>query len=180
MERILDALWSLGRSWQSWTALFAICVGLEAVALYYQEALFYFPCELCVYTRVWIAAMALVALAGLALRRKPWAVRAVLAGEILLSLGLAGVVWKLLALDYGFAPPGACKLEAQFPSWAPLDDWFPMMFRVQDSCGVTPDVLFGLSMADGLAAITVALLVAFTLGLVGSFRPPRRQRRAAH
>ncbi|MEO0424242.1 MAG: disulfide bond formation protein B, partial [Pseudomonadota bacterium] len=57
----------------------------------------------------------------------------------------------------------------QFPQWAPLDEWLPMLFRVQATCGETPEVLFGLSMGDGLAAITLGWLVAFTAGLVGSF-----------
>lgn len=165
----MNAVGRLAQRWQSWAAVIAICVALEAGAVYYQEALMYFPCELCVYTRVWIAAIGLLAVVGLFVRTLRWPVRAVLVGEIALCLGLAGVVWKLLALDYGFADAGACNLYAQFPSWAPLDDWLPMLFRVQATCGETPEVLFGLSMGDGLAAVTLGWLVAFTAGLVGSF-----------
>ncbi len=170
MTRVFDFLLALGGKWQSWTALIALCIALEAGALYYQIALMYYPCEQCIYTRVWIAGIALAALAGLALRRNAWAVRAILVLQILLTLGLGRVVWRLLAIEYGFAEFGDCNLYAQFPSWAPLDAWFPTMFRVQDVCGDTPEVLFGLSMADGLAATTVCLLAAFTLALVGSFR----------
>lgn len=175
MARLMSALAHLAQRWQSWASVIAICVALEAGAVYYQQALLYFPCELCIYTRVWIAAIALLALVGLAVRMQPWAVRGVLVGQIALSVGLGGVVWKLLALDYGFAGAGACSLYARFPSWAPLDRWLPLLFEVQATCGETPEVLFGLSMADGLAAITVGFLVAFCAALVGSFalRPAR-------
>lgn len=165
----MNAVGRLAQRWQSWALVIAICVALEAGAVYYQEALMYFPCELCVYTRVWIAAIALLALLGLLVRKRRWPTRAVLIGEIALCLGLAGVVWKLLALDYGFAEAGACNLYAQFPSWAPLDEWLPVLFRVQATCAETPEVLFGLSMGDGLAAITMAFLAAFGAGLIGSF-----------
>ncbi|MEO0971497.1 MAG: disulfide bond formation protein B [Pseudomonadota bacterium] len=164
----MDLVWSLGRRWQSWAALVLLCVALEAGALYYQEALYYFPCELCIYTRVWIAAIGLLGIAGWLVRAVPWAVRAVLIGELALVIGLAGVVWKLLAIDYGFAGDGACNLYAQFPAWAPLDQWLPRLFEVQATCGETPQVLFGVSMADGLAVITVALGAVFVLALVGS------------
>ena len=171
MARLLQLeFWgSLGSRWQSWAAVVGICVALEAGAVYYQEALMYFPCELCIYTRVWIAAIALVALLGLVVRKQVWLMRAVLVAQIGLCLGLAGVVWKLIAIDYEFASDGACSLYPNFPSWAPLDQWFPMLFSVQASCGKTPEIVFGLSMADGLAGVTLGFLVAFTLALVGSF-----------
>jgi disulfide bond formation protein DsbB len=169
MRRLLDFLLAMGTRWQAWAAVIAIGVGLEAGALYYQQALMYFPCELCIYTRVWLAGIALLAIVGLLVRRHVWPLRAVLAGELLLTMGLAGVVWKLLAIDYGFAGDGTCSLQARFPSWAPLDTWLPVMFRVQDTCGPTPEVLFGLTMGDGLAGVTAGFLLAFGAALFGTF-----------
>jgi disulfide bond formation protein DsbB len=170
MARQFDFVWHLGERWQSWAALLVLCFGLEAGALYYQHALMYYPCELCIYVRVWLAGIALVALAGLFLRKLLWPMRAMLMAGIALSIGLGQVVWKLLALDYGFAESGACSLYARFPQWAPLDQWFPTVFQVQATCGETPEVLFGLSMADGLAGVTVGLIVVLSLALIGSFR----------
>ena len=147
----MDFVWRMGSRWQSWVALIVICIGLEAGALYFQEALLTYPCELCIYTRVWLAAIALVALPGLVLRKTIWPMRALLAIELGLTIGLATDVWELLALEYGWAGAGVCSMFPSFPSWAPLDEWLPIMFQVQGPCMATPEVMLGLSMADGLS-----------------------------
>ena len=173
MQRVLDFVWNSGEKWQSWLAVIAICVGLVAWAVYHQEALLQYPCEMCIYTRVWLVAMALAALPGLALRKTVWPRRALIAVELILSIGLARVVWQLLGLEYGFGGAGVCSMFPNFPSWAPLDQWFPLLFQVQGPCSATPEVMLGLSMADGLAVVTVCFLAAFALALYGSFRTKR-------
>lgn len=174
MTEIMRFFGALPRQWQAWTAVILISVGLEAGALYFQLAQMKFPCELCIYTRVWIAAIALVAAAGLALRNSVWPARLLVAVELLLSIGLATVVWELLALEYGFAGVGACSIYPNFPAWAPLDQWLPLLFEVQGPCAATPEVLLGLSMADGLAVITTAFIASFALALVGDVATRRR------
>jgi disulfide bond formation protein DsbB len=174
MARTLEFFGALGRHWQAWAAVILICIGLEAGALYFQLERMQFPCELCIYTRVWIAAIALTAAAGLMLRNTVWPARLAIAVELILSIGLATVVYELLALEYGFAAFGACSIYPNFPSWAPLDQWLPVLFKVQGPCAATPEVLFGLSMADGLAGITAAFIASFALALVGSLTARRR------
>lgn len=174
MARGLDLIWTLGEKWQSWLAVVLISTGLVAGAVYSQQTQMQYPCELCIYTRVWLVAIALVALAGLALRRVLHARRVLIAAELVLSVGLAQVVWELLALEYGFAGAGACSMIANFPSWAPLDEWLPALFQVQGPCAATPEVVLGLSMADGLAVVTVCFIAAFAFALVGSFRRTAR------
>lgn len=174
MARALEFFASLAGRWQAWLAVFLIAVALEAGALYFQHAKLQFPCELCIYTRVWIAAIALAALAGLALRNTIWPARLLIAVELVLSIGLATVVWQLLALEYGFAAIGECSIYPDFPTWAPLDLWLPALFEVQGPCAKTPTVLFGLSMADGLAAITAGFIASFALALIGQFVAARR------
>ena len=174
MERVVDFVLTLGTKWQSWAALIVIGVGLVAGALYYQEALMLYPCELCIYTRVWLAAIALVALPGLVLRKTVWSQRAVIVIELGLTFGLGTVVWELLALEYGWAGAGACSFFPNFPSWAPLDEWLPMLFQVQGPCAATPEVAFGLSMAQGLAVVTAGFFVGLGAGLCGSFFRGRR------
>lgn len=169
----MSFLWTLGARWQSWAAVLVICVGLEAGAVYSQQVFLQYPCELCIYTRVWLAAIALVALAGLALRNTVWPKRAVIVTELILSVGLATDVWELLALEYGFGGAGTCSMFPNFPSWAPLDEWLPIMFQVQGPCAATPEVVLGLSMADGLAVVSACFVAAFILSLYGSFRVDR-------
>ena len=174
MERVVDFVLTLGTKWLSWAALIVICVGLVAGALYFQEAMRLYPCELCIYTRVWLVAIALAALPGLVLRKTVWPLRAVIVIELGLAFGLGTDVWELLALEFGWAGAGACSIFANFPSWAPLDEWLPMLFQVQGPCAATPEVVFGLSMADGLAVVTVGVFVGLGAGLCGSFFRGRR------
>lgn len=174
MIRTLVFFGSLLRRWQAWAAVILIPVGLLAAAVYYQKAQFQYPCELCIYARVWLAAIALVGVAGLALRNRVWPIRLLVAAELLLSIGLAIVVWKLLGLEYGFGAPGACSINANFPAWARLDDWLPVLFEVQGPCAATPTVLFGLSMADGLAVVAAGFVATFALALVGEAMSARR------
>lgn len=173
MARLADTIWNLGRSWQAWLAVILICVGLEGGAVYFQLAQMQFPCELCIYTRVWLAAIGIVAVAGLVLRQTGWPIRILIAAELALSLGLAGVVWDLLSLEYGFGGAGACSMFPDFPSWAPLDQWMPVLFQVQGPCAATPEVVLGLSMADGLAGVSVGFIAAFALALIGNLRTGR-------
>ena len=166
MARIVAFFGSLPRRWQAWTAVILVSVGLLGGALYFQEVENDYPCELCIYIRVWLVAIALVAVAGLALRRSVWPLRLLVAAELLLSIGLATDVWALLGLEYGFGAPGACGRYPDFPAWAPLHEWLPTLFEVQGPCMATPTVLFGLSMADGLAVITTLFVLSFALALV--------------
>lgn len=174
MNRTLAFFGTLPRRWQAWAAVILIPVGLLAVAVYYQQAQFQYPCELCIYARVWLAAIALVGVAGLALRNRVWPTRLLVAAGLLLSIGLANVVWKLLGLEYGFGAAGSCSFNPNFPAWARLDDWLPMLFEVQGPCAATPTVLFGLSMADGLAVIATGFVASFALALVGEAMSRRR------
>jgi disulfide bond formation protein DsbB len=48
------------------------------------------------------------------------------------------------------------------PDWFAVDQWFPSLFEVRNLCSYTPDMLFGISMAEGLLGIAVALLVIST------------------
>lgn len=174
MANILAFFGSLPRRWQAWTAVIVISTGLIAGALYFQFAQNKYPCELCIYTRVWIVAIALVAVAGLVMRKTVWPLRLLVAAELLLSIGLATVVWDLLGLEYGFGAPGDCSINPDFWAWAPLDAWLPVLFEVQGPCMATPTVLFGLSMADALAVVTCLFIVSFALALVAEPLTRRR------
>ncbi len=149
-----------------WILVLGYCLFLEAGALYYQSVLGYPPCELCIYVRIWLAGMALAALAGAFLVRYRSARIALSLVMLVLVGGLANVTWTLLGLEYGFGPPGGCAFMIDYPAWLPLDRWWPAMFTVQGPCMATPKVLWGVSMADVLAATCVILFAAFVYALL--------------
>jgi len=134
--------------------------------LFYQHVLKTYPCEVCIYIRVWLAAIALISLAGLVLKRWHWSKITSLVLLTGLALGLTSEVWAILQIEYNLGHGGACSYFANFPSWAKLDHWLPAVFEVQEACAATPKVLFGLSMADGLVAVSLGFVVAFILSLI--------------
>lgn len=158
-----------GKAW-FWVAIALLCIALELAALFYQHVLNVLPCELCIYVRVWLAGLLLLALAALVLKR--WAVSrlASCVAGLALSLGLANETWNLIVVDYALGGGGACAFFANFPAWAPLDKWLPSMFEVQDFCKATPDILFGITMTHGLAMVSVGLVAAFLIAAWGSLK----------
>jgi disulfide bond formation protein DsbB len=55
-------------------------------------------------------------------------------------------------------------MESGLPDWFALDVWFPKLFKVWEPCGYTPELLFGITMAEGLLVFSVVMvLVTVTL-----------------
>ena len=146
-----------------WLALIALSVSMAVSALFYQYVLEYWPCVLCIHVRIWVLGLVVAALAGLALRRRRIG-RGI--GHLLVlvvSVGLLERSWKLLAIERGFAVDGECNFDAGLPSWFALDQWFPAMFKVWEACGYTPELLFGVTMAEALLVLSIMLVAMGTL-----------------
>jgi disulfide bond formation protein DsbB len=151
-----------------WWAVAALMLALEAGALLFQHVWHYYPCEVCVYVRVWVLALLLLALLAQVLRQCWWGrLVAVLAG-LGLTVGLANESWNLVKIEYGVSGGGSCAFKANFPAWAPLDKWLPSVFEVQDFCKATPELLWGISMTDVLVMVSAGLLVVLTVALAGT------------
>ncbi|HEY9052592.1 MAG TPA: disulfide bond formation protein B, partial [Gammaproteobacteria bacterium] len=51
-------------------------------------------------------------------------------------------------------------------TWFAIDKWFPQVFGVWTSCGYTPELLFGITMAEGLLIISMVLaLISLMIAL---------------
>ena len=61
---------------------------------------------------------------------------------------------------------GECSMELGLPAWFALDKWFPLVFEVQASCGYTPELWSGFTMAEALVIIAVLLLLLAGLQLL--------------
>jgi disulfide bond formation protein DsbB len=156
---MLNILANMAMSCWYWFALLALGVSLEATALYFQYALGYGPCVLCIHVRILVLGLMLVALLALVLRRS-------LAGRLLVhllaTLALAALVqrtWMLLGIERGFVE-GECSFDLGLPPWLALDQWFPTLFQVQQACGYTPPLPLGLSMAEALFLLSILVLLA--------------------
>lgn len=63
---------------------------------------------------------------------------------------------------------GSCSFDLGLPSWLALDKWMPLIFKVQTTCGYTPELAFGVSMAEVLLFVfcTTTLFMLYLLIIV--------------
>jgi len=156
---VLDTLACTGRSAWYWLALLVFGVSSEAIALYYQYGLDEWPCVLCIQMRLWMVLLIVIALLVLLLRRFR---SAVVAGHLLVMVAAAGMLeraYVLLGTERGFVI-GDCGFDLGLPSWFTPDQWLPALFEVQTTCGYTPELLFGITMAEALIVTSALLLLA--------------------
>jgi len=160
---MLNRLGAIGAGAWYWLAILATGLSLEAVALYYQYALDYYPCVLCIHVRIWVLGFVLAAMLALFVRSFRY-LRTLMHGlTVVLSLGLLERAWMLLGIERGTVE-GSCSFDSGLPAWFALDQWFPALFKVWEACGYTPELLFGITMAESLVLLGAAtLLVSVTM-----------------
>jgi len=163
---MLNRLGAIGAGAWYWLAILATGLSLEAVALYYQYALDYYPCVLCIHVRIWVLGFVLAAMLALFVRSFRY-LRTLMHGlTVVLSLGLLERAWMLLGIERGTVE-GSCSFDSGLPAWFALDQWFPALFKVWEACGYTPELLFGITMAESLVLLGAAtLLVSVTMTVV--------------
>ena len=149
-----------------WWLLILCGIGFEAVALFYQYVLEYGPCPLCIHTRILVIAFVLIAILALLLR-SGWASRVFHLLTVATMLGLSERAYVLLGTERGFVLT-ECGVDSGLPAWFALDQWFPFMFEVKESCGYTPQMLFGISMAEALIVVFPLMLLLSLLMLIAS------------
>ncbi|UCB55473.1 MAG: disulfide bond formation protein B [Thiotrichales bacterium] len=163
---MLGTLHKIARSRWYWIALVLLGLSFITVALYYQYVLEQAPCVLCIQVRIWILCLTVVAFNAYLLHGK-W----ISLGAHLLTAAIAAILversYQLLGTERGFIFSD-CGFDLGLPSWLPLDTWFPALFRVEASCGYTPELMFGITMAEALIVFSTLLLL-FSLALTVAF-----------
>ena len=155
---------SHGRLYWWFLILCGIC--FEGVALFYQYVLEYGPCPLCIHTRILVMAFVLIAILALFFRSS-WATRVFHLLIVVVMLGLSERAYVLLGTERGFVLT-ECGVDSGLPAWFALDQWFPLMFEVKESCGYTPQMLFGISMAEALIVVFPLMLLLSLLMLIAA------------
>lgn len=152
-----------------WVMLLTGAVLAEGTALYFQYALDYGPCVLCIHIRLWLFALIPVSLFALL---TPHCRKAQVGCHLLaliIALGLAERSWRTLAVERYWIE-SACSLDSGFPTWFAPGQWWPWMFEIWESCGYTPEMLGEFTMAEILALsgslFVILAALAFGLSLV--------------
>ncbi|MCW8917305.1 MAG: disulfide bond formation protein B [Gammaproteobacteria bacterium] len=158
---VLDKLAAMGRSGGYWLALLLLGLAMEGMALFYQYRLDYPPCVLCIHVRIWLLGLMGVAALALWLRHYPLWMAGLHGLVALLMGGMLERSWQLLGTERGWIF-GSCNMDAGLPDWFALDRWFPALFEVKEACGYTPELLFGVTMAEGLLLFSTLLALLAT------------------
>lgn len=152
-----DRLYRLASGAPYWAALVFLALALESVALFFQYQLDYGPCVLCIHVRVWLLGLILAGVMGLLVRhlRGPLVLAQVLVAVV--GAGILERSLKLIGTERGTLE-GSCGMESGLPAWFALDQWFPALFQVMEPCGYTPQLPFGVTMAEALVVFSCGLL----------------------
>jgi disulfide bond formation protein DsbB len=163
-----EFLIDLGRQRRYWLLLILLGIALEGAALYYQYALDEWPCVLCIHVRILVLAFILIGLVALFFTASTAAMRVFHGLNTLLMAWLVERSWQVLAVERGWVF-GDCAMELGMPSWFALDKWLPQVFEVQTACGYSPLILFNITMAESLLAISIVLLLLSAALFVASW-----------
>lgn len=166
---MFSTLACINRSCYFWIAMIVTCLCMESIALYYQYALDYGPCVLCVQIRAWVLGLLVVSVFGLLVRKnKPTLMIANLI-TLFFAAGMLERSYTTLGIERGFIE-GSCTLNSGFPSWLALDKWLPSVFEPWEACGYTPELLFGITMAEGLIVLAAGWAIIMLLMLISSVK----------
>jgi len=141
---------------------------LLVVALYYQYVLEKLPCVICIQVRLWISLLILVAFAGLLTRYQRVMNFFANLAIVAIAVALTERSYLLLGTERGFVFAD-CGFNLGLPAWFALDEWLPALYRVETSCGYTPEIVFGITMAELLMVLSSCLLLISICVLFVSF-----------
>ena len=152
-----------------WLTIALFGIALLGVALYYQYALGDEPCQVCIHARLWVVAFTLIALVML-ITPQIKILRILGNGGVLIAgVGLTERARYLYRLENGIGD-GSCQFQLGMPDWFAVDRWMPWLFEVRNLCSFTPEMLFGVSMAESLTASAIGISLLALLALTGDLR----------
>lgn len=155
---LVNQLKNIAPSRWYWLVYIVGSFALIAIALYFQYARDELPCVICIQIRLWFSLLIIVSFIGL-LARSIKVINALTQVSIVfIAVGLVERSYKLLGTERGFWD-GHCGFDIGLPSWFAIDNWLPWLFRVETTCSYTPEILFGITMAETLMVMSVALLL---------------------
>ncbi len=153
----LQKLQKIARSRWYWLFMSLLGMAFIAVALYFQYILEEPPCVLCIQIRIWFSCLVLVALIAFFVHNRVTRLFSHLLTVVIFA-GLLERSYQLLGTERGFIFSD-CGFDTGLPAWLALEQWFPSIYRVEASCGYTPVLAFGITMAEALIVLSAALLL---------------------
>ena len=141
-----------------WLLYIAGSLSLLAAALFFQFVHDEQPCLMCIQVRLLISLLIFVSIAGLLFRHNRVMSIITHLSAVLVFAGLSERSYMLLGTERGFVFAD-CGFSLGLPSWFAIEEWLPWLYRVETSCGYTPEVIFGITMAEALMVLSVLFLL---------------------
>lgn len=171
---ILNQLKAISRQPWYWLIYLLGGIFLIAAALYFQYFREELPCTLCIQVRLWVTLFVIVSIIGLLLRNNTLTNKLAQIIVVVIAGALIERSYLLLGTERGFVFTN-CGVELGLPAWFAIDQWLPWLYRVETSCGYTPIIAFGITMAETLMVLSVLLLIVSLTVLIASlFKTPGR------
>jgi disulfide bond formation protein DsbB len=152
-----------------WLTIALFGIALLGVALYYQYALGDEPCQVCIHARLWVVAFTLIALVMLVIPQIKILRILGNGGVLIAGVGLTERARYLYRLENGIGD-GSSQFQLGMPDWFAVDRWMPWLFEVRNLCSFTPEMLFGVSMAESLMASAIGISLLALVALTGDLR----------
>ncbi len=151
-----------------WLIYIAGGITLLAIALFHQHVLDELPCVMCIHVRLWVTLFVIISLIGLLTRHSRVMNSIVHVSIVVIAAALVERSYQLLGVERGFVT-GSCNFDLGLPAWFVVEKWLPWLYRAETTCGYTPEVLFGITMAEGLMILSVGLLLLSLMFTWASF-----------
>lgn len=149
-----------------WIGLIVLSLSMEGIALFFQYVLDEPPCITCIHFRLLFVVIILFSIIGLITYKSKIGRMISVVGVALSFFFMTERAYLLLGTERRFIT-GECGFALDFPDWIAVDKWVPWLFQPMTSCGYTPEILFGITMAESLMAFTV-IMSLFSLWLIFS------------
>ena len=172
LKNILHILPTIANHKYYWLALVGIGIAMETSALLFQHVGGDEPCILCIHVRLWVMGFTFTALLAYFLRHLLYIIPTIHLLITAMMFGLLDTSWELLQTERGNIM-GSCSFDLGMPEWFAIDKWLPALFEVRASCAETPELLFGITMAEALTLFSLVMVIAsaaLTMGAIATKR----------
>ena len=167
MTEITKKLQNMSQSNWYWLVYIIGGLTLLAVALFFQYSLEKAPCAMCIQVRLWFSLFVIVSIVGLLTRTNRIMNAVANLSIVIIAIGATERAYQLLGTERGFIFSD-CGFDLGLPAWLPVDQWLPWLYRVETLCGYTPELFFGITMAELLIVISGLLLLLSSAVFIAS------------
>ncbi|MCK5395144.1 MAG: disulfide bond formation protein B [Gammaproteobacteria bacterium] len=161
--QIFEQLKCISQSRWYWLMYIVAGISALAAALYYQHVLEELPCVVCIQIRLLISLLVIVSVIGLLSRNKRVVNSLAHLSVVIIAISFVERCYLLLGTEKGFIFSD-CGFSLGLPAWFAIEEWLPWLYRIETSCGYTPEIIFGITMAEILMVMSVMLfLISFSV-----------------